>query len=196
MNNQEFVEVLCKFRGEPASILEFKPSIDALINSADCLDLGQVLHPSETKWERLIAVENLGSMLPAERGLYMFVWRPDLTLQFSAVPETERFFWVLYVGKAGKEGGLADTIKNRYTTEYSKYVGKDPSCLWDSHAASKREDRLARYLTLRPLEFWYLTMTEVPDIQLLERRLIKILQPPLNIQHSRKLQAGIPTPAF
>lgn len=194
MNDQEFVELLCKFRGEAASNLEFKPSIDDLINSTECLNFQKILHPSGTRWERMKAVDGLGSMLPAERGLYMFVWRPELTLQFSDDSSPERFFWVLYVGKAGKEDGTADTIRNRYSTEYSKYVGKDPSCLWDSHAASKREDRLARYLTLRPLEFWYLTMTNVPDIQLFEKKLIRILQPPLNIQHGPKLRAGTSTP--
>ncbi len=194
MNDQEFELILSKFRGQPASVLEFKPAIEALIDSKDCLALGKILHPVGLKWERINARETSGAMLPPERGLYMFVWRPELTIEFSSPPETERFCWVLYIGKAGSEGGTNDTIKNRYLSEYSKYVGKDPSCLWDSHAASKREDRLARYLTLRPLEFWFLTMTSIPDIQLMEKRLIKILQPPLNIQYGAKLRAGTPIP--
>jgi hypothetical protein len=126
----------------------------------------------------------------------MFVWRPEFTLRFAAPPEIERLSWVLYVGKAGKQGGTTDTIKHRYIGEYSKYVGKDPSCLWDSNAPKDREDRLARYLTLRPLEYWFLIVEDLRDILILERKLIRLLRPPLNQQHGPRIRPGKPVPAF
>lgn len=93
-------------------------------------------------------------------------------------------------------GGKNDTIKHRYMTEYSKYVGKDPSCLWDSHAPRDREEKLARYLALRPLEYWFLQIPDVRDILILERKMIRMLRPPLNQQHGPKIRPGKTVPAF
>jgi hypothetical protein len=46
------------------------------------------------------------------------------------------------------------------------------------------------------LEYWYLTLDNVRDIELLEKRLIRMLRPPLNQQHGRRLRPGKPVPAF
>src|SRR5262249_51416484 len=125
-----------------------------------------------------------------------FVWRPRLALKFASAPLEERFCWVLYIGKAGEKDGVKDTIRDRYQSEYSKYVGQDATCLWDHSPAEKREQRLARFLTLRPLEYWFLTMTDFKDIEILEKKLIRMLCPPLNHQHGRKLRPGKSVPAF
>jgi len=195
MNDQEFRELLQKYRDEPASVLAFQPSIELLIDSHHCQAINSFLHQPGILWERKKAVDSLGNSLPDSPGLYMFVWRPELTLRFANT-ETERFGWVVYIGKAGTEEGRRDTIKQRYVSEYSKFVGKDPSCLWDTSPVEDRESRLARYLTLRPLEYWFLTMQDVREIQLLEKRLIKLLRPPLNLQHGVKLRPGKTVPAF
>jgi hypothetical protein len=126
----------------------------------------------------------------------MFVWKPDLMFRFAAAPHVEQLCWVLYVGKAGTEEGKNDTIKHRYLNEYSNYLGKDASCLWDSHAPTDREQKLARYLTLRPMEYWFLSMGDVRDILILERKLIRLLRPPLNAQHGPKIRPGKTVPAF
>ena len=196
MNEQEFAQRLHKFRDEPAPPLPFSPSIELLIDSEFCKGIDKAIHEAGVKWERCLAVEALGASLPAERGLYMFVWRPEMSFRFDSNPASERLSWALYVGKAGTENGTHDTIKHRYESEYRKYVGRDPSCLWDSAGADSRELKLARYLTLRPLEYWFLTMLSVRDIILLERKLIRLLRPPLNQQHGPKIRPGKTVPAF
>lgn len=196
MNDAEFVQLVHKFRDEPASLLVFEPSIEILIDSVHCEWMNKNIHQSGSKWERMLAVPNLWSQLPDERGLYMFVWRPGLALQFASAPQEERFCWVLYIGKAGEKDAVRDTIRHRYQQEYSKYVGQNATCLWDETPAESREQRLSRYLTLRPLEYWFLTLTDVRDIELLEKRLIRTLRPPLNQQYGPKLRPGKTVPAF
>ncbi len=196
MNDQEFTQLLHKFRDERASILEFCPRIELLMDTQFCKGLDKIIHGSGEKWERKKAVKELGASLPELKGLYMFVWKPDFIIRFAAAPEVEQFCWVLYVGKAGTEEGKNDTIKDRYQREYSSYVGKDASCLWESHAPLARENRLSRFLTLRPLEFWFLPVADVRDILILERKLIRLLGPPLNQQHGPKIRPGKTVPAF
>lgn len=196
MNDDEFVQLVHKMRDEPAASLTFEPSIEILIDSIHCDRLNRSIHQSDCKWERLIATPTLALQLPDQRGLYMFVWRPQLALKFAHAPLEERFCWVLYVGKAGQKDAASDTIRNRYQSEYFKYVGKDATCLWDTTPAENREQRLARFLTLRPLEYWFLILENVWDIEVLERKLIRMLRPPLNQQHGRRLRPGKPVPAF
>lgn len=196
MNDDEFVQLVHKMRDEPAYPLQFEPTIEILIDSGHCEWLNKNIHHSGNKWERKVAVPTLWTQLPDEPGLYMFVWRPELALRFAATPLEERFFWVLYIGKAGERDGTKSTIKNRYQQEYSKYVGQNASCLWDDTPAERREQRLSRYLTLRPLEYWFLILDNIRDIEVLERKLIRMLRPPLNQQHGRKLRPGQTIPAF
>ncbi len=125
----------------------------------------------------------------------MFVWRPLLTLEIDNPPQTFRPSWVLYVGKAGEEGGTHDTIQHRYVSEYSKYVGKDPSCLWENSSLDDRHARLGKYLSVRPLEYWFLLMESPRDIIHFERSLIKILNPPVNRQYGVMLRATTTGPA-
>ncbi|MSO38006.1 MAG: hypothetical protein EXQ69_07120 [Acidimicrobiia bacterium] len=196
MNDQEFNEALHKFSEESVThALHFRPSLERLMDTDHCQKLARIFHRT-AKWERANAVDTLGSSLPDARGVYMFVWRPALVLPFEAGPP-ERFSWVLYVGKAGREGGNDDTIKNRYLREYGRFVGGDVTALWNRDPPRYREERLARYLTLRPLEYWFLLLNDPQDIHLLERKLILMLSPPLNTQgKGPHLTAGAPIPAF
>jgi len=194
MNEQDLTDLLHKFRDEVASSLQFQPSIELLMDNQFCSSIVRQVHKTGILWERKIAVDSLGYSLPDVTGLYMFVWRPTLEFRFDASREAERLCWILYIGKAGTEGGSKDTIRNRYLSEYSKYVGKDPSCLWDQRTPTSREDRLARYLTLRPLEYWFLEIDHIPDIPILERKLIRMMQPPLNRHHGPKIRLGKPVP--
>ena len=118
--------------------------------------------------------------LPREPGVYMFVWHPTLELRLAAGGAT-RFKYVLYVGVAGKPGS-ANTIRARYEGEYMKYIDGDPEQLWSDAPCELRADRLARYLTLRPLEIWYLCLSEVSDLLRLESRLMALFNPPINKQ--------------
>lgn len=196
MNDQEFTAALHKFRDESIThSLNFRPSLERLLDSHHCQQLGKIFHQT-SKWERRKAVEGLGPSLPDQRGVYMFVWRPDLLLPFAA-GQPEHLSWVLYIGKAGLDTGHKDTIQTRYVTEYGRFVGGDISALWDKHAPRERKERLERYLALRPLEYWFLLLDDTRDIHLLERKLIRMLAPPLNIHLSGpQLKPGVPVPAF
>jgi len=185
--------VLVKYRYESAALLYFAPCIEQLIDSNYCRNLTLLLHVKDLEWERYLATPTLGDALPREKGIYMFVWRPDFSMKFENNIE-ERLTWILYVGKAGIEGGTNDTLKDRYKSEYSKYVGKDAGCLWEKTDVSARRDRLKRYLTLRPLEYWCLPLENTGDILLYETKLLTLLRPPLNTQHSTYITPGKPEP--
>ena len=201
ITTEEFKRVLVKFREESTYSLSFDPSIARLMDSDECRGLASVLHGVSLKWERKAATSSLWTMLPEERGLYMFVWCPDLMFRCenrsdSDLSTAEYFRWVLYIGKAGVEEGQSDTLRDRYRNGYAKYVGEDPSSLWDKPQENpKREAMLERYLTLRPLEFWYLSVGDINEIRVLEKKLIKTLNPPLNKQHGKRLLVGTPEPA-
>jgi hypothetical protein len=195
LNDEEFRLALAKFRGVETRPLQFQPSVGCLIDINHCIEISKILHNVGARWERNIATPTLGSSLPTEKGIYMFVWCPSLTLEFETSPHTFRPSWVLYVGKAGVEGGTHDTIQHRYQSEYCKYVGSDPSCLWDEPAVDDRETRLARYLSVRPLEHWFLPLKNTKEISSIERTLIRMFNPPVNRQHGRKLRATTTEPA-
>ena len=190
MTDTEYKSILLKFRGEAAGDLPFVPCIENLIDDEYCQHISAMLEGENMHWERKKAVSDLGHALPSEAGLYMFVWQPKFTMRVAPQQKIS-LQWVLYVGKAGGASG-GGNIKDRYLNEYSKYVGKDPSYLWEKRDVIRREQVMARYLTLQPLEFWFLTVSNISEIELMERKLIKLLRPPLNIQHGVRLRAGKP----
>jgi len=196
MNDREFTEALHKFREEPITHpLDFRPSIERFLDLALCCSLSACFH-RESKWERSLAVASLAPSLPDERGVYMFVWRPPLVLPFET-GGPEQPWWVLYVGRAGSEFADQDTIRSRYMNEYRHIVGGDVTRLWDKKPAVERNERLARYLTLRPLEYWFLLLSRPADVHILERKLIRMFSPPLNRQLvGPRLRLGTPVPAF
>ena len=196
MNDEELKQLLQERRDEEACNLHFNPRLDLLMNSDYCNSLNNLIHRQGAIWERMLATPALGAMLPNEPGIYMFVWKPVLSLRFIASPESEQFTWVLYIGKSGTEGSTTATIRQRYLGEYNKYVGKNAVCLWDVADPQNREEKLSRFLTLRPLEFWYLTMNNASEILRLETKLIRVLRPPLNKQHAVTLRSGKKQPVI
>lgn len=194
-NDEEYKLALEKFRDVEPTPLHFLPSVDRLIDIVHCEAISKLLREGGARWECAPATRTLGDSLPAERGLYMFVWCPPLTLEMESPRSKYRPSWVLYVGKAGVEGGTHDTIQQRYVSEYSKYVGSDPNCLWDKPTTDDRHARLGRYLSLRPLEHWFLPLKNPKEITHLERSLIRIFNPPVNRQHGARLRAIATEPA-
>jgi hypothetical protein len=194
MNTVEYQQFVRVRRDEPATALQFMPCIERLVDDDLCSSVIHIMQASAANWERYSAHDNLHTQLPDARGVYMFVWRPNIAFAFSATHQ-QSLPWILYVGKAGTTGGTTDTFPARFKT-YQKYIGKPPAGLWDRRPPQNREERLSRYLTLRPLEYWFTAMDEATEIARLERHLIKLFRPPLNAQHARSLRPGRPIPAF
>ena len=172
--------------------IDLRLPVDPLADADHCASITARLRAAGQLWERHVAHPNLAAMLPKKSGLYMFVWRPGL--RFCVANERapwqeggkapskdgiESFAYVLYVGKAGD--GSANSIKGRYQNGYSKYIGKNPDRLWDGPETS-REDRLRRYLSLEPLEFWYMVVEDPAMISPLESALLMALSPPAAAQ--------------
>ncbi|MEV1046059.1 hypothetical protein [Streptomyces sp. NPDC049916] len=182
---------------------EVGPSLDIQLGIAPMLDVPahRVLqddleeHPS--LWEHALAVESLGDALPDEAGLYMFVWRPSISLAMADDTRSS-FHQVLYIGQAGGSGQRGNTLRNRYK-DYKKHLRGNPEHLWTEEPPTTRVGRLTHYLALRPLEFWFATVEDRAKIKNLEARLITLYNPPLNNQNRPKLRArlsSVPQPAL
>ena len=187
---------LLRHRDESPISLSFRLSVTHLLDAEGCLLLTQELQTVGSPWEHAPATPELADLLPTCRGLYMFVWHPPLVLTAAKGRETcehnQRF--VLYVGKAA--GGDNGTIRGRYKNEYQRYVCKDPEQLWNLETTAGRQQRLRKYLSLWPLEFWHTEVETSGIIRNLETRLIKMLSPPLNVQLRPRFKLGRPESAF
>lgn len=148
-------------------------------------------------WEVVKATPTAWRMIPPSPGLYLFVWQPAFELHVATSPAGRKSFpWILYVGKAG-DGTNQNTLKSRYKTEYASLVGADPEALWSEGPPTTREERLKRFLSIVPLNFWYCAIEDGSAIQALERRFFALFCPPLNTAGSRRLRpVGKATPAF
>jgi hypothetical protein len=208
VSEEEYKQILIKFKSEAAHPLAFTPNAASLLDVEFCRQLEAGLRRGDggisRSWKVRTATADLseaGESVGIEEcfGLYMFVWSPELTFSTSE-KGSQRLSWVLYIGRAGSEDGSAGTIRSRYRGEYSKFVGRSPEGLWRSDDPDgSRSERLRLYLSLRPLEFWYLKMVDVRDIALYEKKLIQLLNPPVNVQlrSSRKgLRPSVTEPAF
>jgi hypothetical protein len=154
-----------------------------------CSAVTQDLRTHGAHWERRLATETLWQQLPAETGIYMFVFTSTLSLQMAGhASNTFSPAWVLYVGRAGSPDSHR-TIRDRYKGEYCKYVGADPEILWSEHYPTTRAERLARFLAIHPLQFWYATILDRTKIPILEDRLIKLLGPLINSRQQPRLRA-------
>lgn len=187
-------DVLARHREKPSIGLD----IALPINWQMDVDLARVLkrdlEAGGHAWEVRRVTPSLGDMLPSKCGLYMFVFRSHLTMPMADGAE-HRPSWVLYVGRAGNVES-ARTLKDRYKSEYAKYVCKDPECLWSESPVLSRAEALKRYLCIWPLEYWFLVMDDRATIALLEDRLIKLFAPPLNRNGRLRVRTGPPRPAF
>ena len=163
--------------------------LDLTFSAAIMNDLNYECSP----WVRAIATKQLTKSLPEKPGLYVFAFGPNMEIQFET-GQNHRPLTVLYIGQAGADGG---NLRQRYAGEYQKYVGEDPAILWkEFDGLPKRTDLLKRYLTIYPLEFWYTTSTSVSALLDLEKRMVHLLNPPLNMRLKPRLRKGRTTPAF
>ena len=193
MREKVIEECVARHRHErpPAINLNFPvfPNLDVAMCGVVTADLANV----GTHWECSLAVKDLWQMLPAQSGLYMFVFRSPLELKMEA--HSHRPSWVLYVGRAGSESST-NTIKSRFREAYSKHLGGNPDELWSNETPPNREERLSRYLRIYPIEFWWLPVSDRSKIKMLEDHLIKLLDPLINIGQKLRLKASSAQPAF
>lgn len=185
-------DALARHRDHPAITLPFSLPINWILDSDLGKTLASDLHASGGSWEIRRATPTLA--VPAECGLYMFVYRSHLKLDL-AIGGAHEATWVLYVGRAGSTDS-SRTLKDRYRGEYCKYIGGDPENLWSDEPISNRARLLQRYLSIWPLEYWYLVVQDRKKIPDLEDRLIKLFAPPLNRNGQLRLRKGEPQPAF
>ena len=176
--------------------------VDPLCDTESCHLLSERLRATQALWERQIASKAIANVLPNHPGLYMFVWRPMLSFYLASAKyphdgaaagtgatAVERPFYVLYVGKAGDNS--SGTIRSRFKAEYGKLIGADASLIWKGGAATRGE-KLAKWLNLWPLEFWYLQLSSDADISGLESLLIRALSPPCNNQLKARVKQSQP----
>lgn len=185
-------QLVAEQRDEPSPTLELQIPLLRLLDVPYCEDLNNKLRAVAGEWEVMMATERGAESLPSQPGLYMFVWRPPL--RFRAPQRPDSFAYILYVGKAGSEQSDS-TIKVRYRS-YTRYLAGEPDKLWEEPVVRTRPTELARYLNLRPLEFWYTVIADRDEVSLLEKQLIKTLNPPLNGQQVPKVRLTTPQPAF
>lgn len=175
--------------------IAFRPPLLRLLDVDHCDVVSKALMAAG-EWEIRTAVPDL--QLPTSPGLYVFVWHPTMALMAAQAPRERTFPFILYLGRTGA-GTSQNTLASRYKHVYSKYLSGDPAELFSREQPADRAARLSRYLRLRPLEFWYLEIADQNKIAQLEKRLIKILAPPLNSQHNPSriaVRGGRAVPAF
>jgi len=186
--------LLAKYREIPAVGLDFSFPVSWQMDQDFCQTVTDELRLHGAKWECRKALPTLHHQVPAKSGVYMFVYRSTLRLD-TANDDSFNPTWVLYVGRAGYSNNNS-TLKNRYKSEYSKYVGGNPEILWNNEPITCRADFLKRYLSIYPLQYWYCIIPDRDKIKLIEDRLIKLLSPPLNRNSRPRLMILPPQPAF
>lgn len=159
-----------------------------------CAAISDELRQYGGEWEVRKATPTLWKQIPEKCGVYLFLFESPLALK-TAMGADFHPRVVLYVGRAGDQLSKK-TLRDRYRYEYSKYVGGDLTLLWGEDRASNRAERLARYLTVYPLQYWFSTIEDNNRIAEVERSLIKLLNPPLNVAGRAKVRFSSPSPAF
>ncbi|AMB45066.1 hypothetical protein [Methylobacterium sp. AMS5] len=195
MSGPEIVRrTLAKYREQPAVGLEFTFPVSWQMDEEACQVIAAELKSHGTKWECRRAVPDLYQSLPSKTGIYMFSFHSKLCLSLAS---DDKFApsWVLYVGRAGSRTSER-TLKERYRSEYTKYVGGDLEELWSDVAPKGRPQLLRRYLCVYPLEYWYCTIEDRTKIEYLEEKLIRYLSPPLNTIGRPRVRLLPPNPAF
>lgn len=147
-------------------------------------------------WEVYDTRTNFDQQIPDDPGLYMFVWRPGPRHQVASPTGSlgeGTFPYILYIGQAGgtqRKGVVhsSNTLRNRFK-DYRKHLNGDAENLWTKEEPRERAARLSHFLPLGPLEFWCSVVQERSRIASLEKRLIRLYNPPLNDQHRPRLRA-------
>lgn len=168
-------------RDSGVSAPDFRLPLLPSIDEPHCSAWERQLKKLATPWEVRRATPELWNQIPAAPGLYMFVWRIPVEFAVSSKP-SHYFRFLLYCGQAGA-GTSRNTLRDRYKTEYSKYLRGDPAKLFETAAPAGRKEWISRWLLLHPLEYWWSEVQDKAKVAQLERELIRILAPPLNMQH-------------
>ena len=145
-------------------------------------------------WEVLPATLASASSVPRCPGIYMFVWSPALSLMRSEPHQNEQLRFILYVGKAGGNDS-ASTLQTRFRS-YTSYFGSNPELLWSTEPLRSRSSRMKCFLSLEPLEYWFLACDSASNIDEIEARLLSVLNPPINKKKEPILRARAPRKAF
>lgn len=144
-------------------------------------------------WEARRATKGLWRTLPEECGIYMFVFQ--IPFQLTAEGGKINPSYVLYIGRAG-DANSRRTFRDRYKGEYDKYIEGDPAALWENKPINSRSEKLKKYLTIYPLEYWFYRIEDRSKISSIESKLIRFLNPPLNTVGRAKLKKVSESPAF
>lgn len=165
--------------GSPSPSVPLQLPVDPLMNTAHCQAIAEHLVEIGGVWEQRKATQTLWREIPACKGLYMFVWRPSFSFHM-AHPQGSTYApsSVIYIGQAGYNS--SNTLRQRYKSEYSKYLSEEPAILWEEVDRETRADRLRRYLQLRPLEYWYTEIDDPASIKTLESALLRMFRPVVN----------------
>jgi hypothetical protein len=196
----DLASLVARHRDADSPTLEINWALLRLLDRGSCQQLQVDLQAEGEPWEVMTATERTWEAVPAESGLYMFVWRPWFTFDVAERRRPGDLGQVLYIGKAGADDNGQPTSGNlrlRYR-DYLKHLRNDPDVLWSRTEPHTRPQLLDRYLTLRPLEYWFTVVPRHSEVPLLEDRLIKLLNPPCNKQRAPRLKGrlGPPRPAF
>lgn len=172
---------------------DFRLPLIPPIDEPHCSAWERQLKKLATEWEVRAATPELWNQIPAAAGIYMFVWK--IPVGFAVSGKGVHYFrYLLYCGQAGA-GDSRNTLRDRYKTEYSKYLQGDPADLFEKTAPTGRKEWLSRWLLLHPLEYWWAEVADKSKVGDLEKELIRILAPPLNTQH-KILRAATRRSAF
>ncbi|MGH6678420.1 MAG: hypothetical protein ACREDL_05705 [Bradyrhizobium sp.] len=186
-------EALARHREDPPPGLTMTVPIHHLMDRDFCGVVTSDLSKFCATWEKRLATPDLWKQLPAVSGVYMFVFASTLVFRTDAGSLCPS--WVLYIGRAGSADSNR-TIRGRYQGEYSKHIGKSPEALWSAGAPATRDDRMAQYLTIYPLQYWFTTMSDRSQIPTIEDRLIKLLAPMMNGRQLPHFRPQTPQAAF
>jgi len=184
-----FAPLVRRYRDAHSPTLDINWALLRLLDRPLCEQLTTDLRSEGGPWEVHVATERTWEVVPEEPGLYAFLWRPPFAFDVAENKRPGDLAQVLYVGKAGaSDSGQPTTgnLRQRYK-EYVKYVRGDPEVLWKGNEPRTRVQLLGRYLTLRPLEYWFTVVPRHSEIPHLEDRLIKLLNPPCNLQRLPRL---------
>ncbi|GAA2183396.1 hypothetical protein GCM10009848_04900 [Micromonospora lupini] len=193
-----FERLVLRYRDEPSPVLKVELALMRLLDTRGCDALAQDLREMAKPWEVYTAASSLKDVLPEDPGLYMFVWRPPFKFELdSGSSRPGSIAQVLYVGQAGAtaQNPSGNTLRGRFR-EYTRYLDAPPEGIWQDDVAARRASVLSRCLSLRPLEYWCAVVPNRTQIALLEDRLIKLLNPPANLNRGPRLRAQPPVPAF
>ena len=187
-------DLVLRHRDSPSPVLRNEMPLLRLLDKAGCQMLSQDLS-AHGPWEVRKAGRQTWEMIPDEPGLYMFVWRPWFRFDVSGGRPVD-LEQVLYAGMAGAGKYAQSTLRSRYKSGYAKYFPGDPELLWEPSEVIMRNDRLERFLSLEPLEYWFTVISDRGQIGLLEDRLLQLLNPLINQDRIPKLVRKPSRPAF